>query len=124
MAVFTEVQVNILMDMLKIPADKQHFEEFLDQFQNLIEEKDSFKRYYLSKNDDTLEKILNNPGLQHLAENIFDNLNFEDLDICRGINQSSQQILDYQMDKPMFLLRKFRGLSKGTKETGSKLLNP
>ena len=66
------------------------------------------------------EKILNNPGLQHLAENMFDNLNFEDLVVCREINQSSKQILDYQMDKqrltldkPMFImLRKFRSLSK------------
>ena len=58
------------------------------------------------------EKILNNPGLQHLAENIFDNLNFEDLVVCKEINQSSKQILDYQLEKPMFLLRKFRCLSK------------
>ena len=54
MAAFTDVQVNKLMDLLKIPADKQHFEGFWDQIQNLIEEnKDSFKRYYLSKNDNT-----------------------------------------------------------------------
>ena len=48
------------------------------------------------------EKILNNPGLQHLAENILDNLNFELLDVCRGINQSLKEILD----NPMFWLRK------------------
>ena len=66
-----------------------------------------------------METILNNPGLQHLAENIFGNLNFEDLVVCREINQSSKRILDYQMDKPwstldkpMFLLRIFRSLSK------------
>ena len=55
---------------------------------------------------------MNNPGLQHLAENIFDNLNFADLEICRGINQSSKVILDNQMDKPMFLLKKFRSFSE------------
>ena len=69
--------------------------------------------------DNMFEKILHNPGLQHLAENIFDNLKFEDLVVSREINQSSKRILDYQMDKPsltsdkpMFLLRKFRSLSK------------
>ena len=109
---FTEVQINKLMDLLKIPTDKQNFEGLWVQIQNLIEEKDSFKRYYISKNVNTLEKILNNPGLQHLAENIFDNLNFADLEICRGINQSSKVILDNQMDKPMFLLKKFRSFSE------------
>ena len=108
----TENQVTKLMNLLKIPAEKQNFEELQDQIQNLIEEKDSFKRYYLSKNDNTLEKILNNPGLQHLAENIFDNLKYEDLEVCKGINQSSKKILDYQMGKPIFLLKKFENLSK------------
>ena len=69
----------------------------MGQIQNLIEKKENFEKYCLSKNDNTLEKILNNPGLQHLAENIFDNLKYEDLEICRGINQSSKQILDHQM---------------------------
>ena len=80
------------------------------------EEKENFKRYYLSKNDNTLEKILNNPGLQHLAEKIFENLNFEYLTICRGINKSSKQILDYQMTEPMFILRKFSGISQQNKK--------
>ena len=109
---FTEVQINKLMDLLKIPTDKQNFEELWVQIQNLIEEKDSFKRYYLAKNDNTLEKILNNPGLQHLAVNIFDNLKLADLEICRGIIQSSKVILDNQMAKPMFLLKKFRSFSE------------
>ena len=76
------------MDLLKIPVEKRNFEELWNQIQNLIEEKDKFKRYYLSKNDNTLEQILNNPGLQHLAENIFGNLNFEYLMVCRGIIQT------------------------------------
>ena len=69
-----------------------------------------------AKNHNTLEKILNNPGLQHLAEKIFDNLNFEYLAICRGINESSKQILDYQTTKPMFVLRKFSGISQQNKK--------
>ena len=54
------------------------------------------------------QKILNNPGLVHLAENIFGNLDYEGIEIYRDINQSSQQILD----NPLFWLRKFGQLSK------------
>ena len=56
-----------------------------------------------------LESIFNNPGLQHITENIFCNLNNEDLEVCRTVNQSCRQVL-YE---PMFWLKKFirRGLS-------------
>ena len=50
-----------------------------------------------------MEKIVNNPGLQHLAEKVFFNLNVEDLKMCARINQSCEQILE----NPMFWLRKF-----------------
>ena len=59
-----------------------------------------------------MEKIITNPGLQHLAENIFWNLDVEHLKICGLINQSCQQILD----NPMFWLRKFVGLSKANQK--------
>ena len=85
---FTKDQVTNLMDLLKIPEEKRNFEDFRDEIQFL-------NACYLSKNDNTLEKILNNPGLQHLAGKIFANLNFEYLMICQGINQSSKQILDH-----------------------------
>ena len=55
-----------------------------------------------------METIFNNPGLQHLAEEVFWNLNAEDLKICAQINQSCKQILQ----NPIFCLRKFKGLSK------------
>ena len=55
-----------------------------------------------------LDKILNNPGLTHLAENIFGNLTDNDVVVCRNINQSSKEILD----NPMFWLRKFQSLSR------------
>ena len=57
-----------------------------------------------------MEKIINNPGLQHLAEKVFLNLEQEDLEICMMINQSSKQILD----NPIFWLKKFvsKGMSK------------
>ena len=50
-----------------------------------------------------MEKILNNPGLVHLAENIFENLDHEKLEICRQINQSSSKLLA----NPIICLRKF-----------------
>ena len=57
-----------------------------------------------------MEKILNNPGLQHLAENIFLNLNSAGLKKCQLINQSASQILE----KPMFWIKKLirNGLSE------------
>ena len=38
-----------------------------------------------------MEKIIRNPGLQHLAEEVFWNLNVEDLKVCAQINQSILQ---------------------------------
>ena len=63
-----------------------------------------------------MDRILNTPGLLHLAEKIFDNLKYEDLKVCQGISQSSKKLLDYQMNKPMFLLKKFSHLSKENKK--------
>ena len=56
-----------------------------------------------------MEIIVNNPGLQHLAENILLNLDHHDLEICQGVNTSFKKILN----NPRFWLRKFirRGLS-------------
>ena len=50
-----------------------------------------------------MENILKNSGLKHIAENIFLNLDFENLEICGMINWSCKQI----MDNPIFWLRKF-----------------
>ena len=49
-----------------------------------------------------MEKIINNPGLQHLVENIFLNMIYPDLMKCKLINQSVTQILD----NPMFWITK------------------
>ena len=54
-----------------------------------------------------MEKIISNPGLQHLAEKVFLNLDVGDLKICGEINQSCKQILE----NPMFWLGKFKYLS-------------
>ena len=55
-----------------------------------------------------MEKILNNPGFEHLAEIIFENLDRDHLDVCEQINESSKQILI----NPMFWIRKFKFFSK------------
>ena len=65
-----------------------------------------------------MEKIINNPGLQHLAENIFWNLDVKDLKICAQINQSCKQILQ----NPIFCLRKFEHLSKENQKDWIKIL--
>ena len=60
-----------------------------------------------------MENIINNPGLQHLAEKVFLNLDYEDLEVCGMINLSSKHILE----NPMFWVNKFvsRGMSKKNK---------
>ena len=55
-----------------------------------------------------MEAIINNTGLQHLAQEVFWNLGIEELRICAQISQSCKQILK----NPIFYLRKFKGLSK------------
>ena len=65
-----------------------------------------------------MERILNTPGLVHLAENIFGNLDCEGIGFCRDINQSSQQMLD----NPLFWLRKFEELSKSNQEDWLKIV--
>ena len=116
-----EYQVTKLMDLLKIPVEKRNFEELWNQIQNLIEEKEKLPAPIKSMNDNgtlskavvsPLEKILNNPGLAHLAENIFGNLTDEDTDICQHINLSAKQILD----NPMFWLKKFKSISKANQK--------
>ena len=56
-----------------------------------------------------MENIINNPGLQHIAENIFCNLSDKDIKLCQEINQFCKQILK----SPLFWKEKFmRQLSK------------
>ena len=57
-----------------------------------------------------MEKIVNTSGLQHLAENVFLDLNYELLKECFKINSSCREILE----NPFFWLKLFiqRGLSK------------
>ena len=63
-----------------------------------------------NKSKSNLENLINIPGLQHLAENIFFSLNYDDLKSCQLLNRSSKRILD----NPLFWLKKFvqRGVSR------------
>ena len=65
-----------------------------------------------------METIFSNPGLQHLAEKVFWNLDVEDLKICAKINLACRIILQY----PMFSLKKFQSLSNGNRKDWIKAL--
>ena len=76
-----------------------------------------------------MEKIINNPGLQHLAENIFLNLNYEDLKKCQLINQSTKDILE----NPLFWIKKLipkenqndwiKAIQSAKKSDGAKIIS-
>ena len=65
-----------------------------------------------------MEKFFSNPGLQHLAEKVFWNLDVENLKICAQINQSCKQILQ----NPIFCLRKFEHLSTKNRKDWTKVI--
>ena len=64
--------------------------------------------------------LINNPGLQHLAEDIFLNLDSKALENCQQINQSSSQLLE----NPLFWMKKLvrRGFSKKNEEEWMKVI--
>ena len=68
-----------------------------------------------SKQDSKMEQILNNPGLQHITERIFCNLEFKDLMSCQLMNNSCNQILK----NSMFWLKIWQ-LKKGLSEENQK----
>ena len=57
-----------------------------------------------------MDEITNNPGLQHITEDILLNLDFKKLQVCQSVNKNFEEILN----NPMFWLKKWRlkGLSK------------
>ena len=113
--------------MLKIPEEKRNFKELKGQIQTLIYKKEKFQAEIQSKNEvniqnkveeSPLQNILNNPGLVHIAENIFGNFTEMDVEVCQGVNQSSKEILN----NPMFWLRRFRNFSKENQKDWIKVL--
>ena len=100
----------------------QHYEEE-QQIDNLTAASPSIHSKAANKDDNqgVLANLINNPGLQHLAEEIFWNLNLiKALENCQQINQSSKMILQ----NPVFWLKKFvrRGLSKKNEEDWMKAI--
>ena len=61
-----------------------------------------------STSNSTMEQIINNPGLQHIVENILLNLDFKNLKVCQSINNKIGQILANQI----FWLKFFRLITK------------
>ena len=61
-----------------------------------------------------MNQIVNNPGLQHIIEDVFLNLDFKDIISCQSINQSCKELLE----NPIFWLKKWRlrGLSQKNQE--------
>ena len=73
------------------------------------------------KQTQIFDQIVNTPGLQHIIELVFFNLDFEDLLACQLVNKASNGILE----NPMFWLKKWRfnkGLSKKNLEDWIKAL--
>ena len=50
-----------------------------------------------------MDQVTKVPGLKHIAENIYLNLDFDHIQICQQINQSSKEIID----TPLFWLKKW-----------------
>ena len=72
-----ENQITILMDLMKIPAEERNFQELKKRIEKLMEEKEIPATQIQTQNDDNIqimaeispmERILNTPGLVHLAE--------------------------------------------------------
>ena len=63
---------------------------------------------------------MKNPGLQHIIENVFLNLDYEDLLACQLINNYCKGIIE----NPMFWLKKWRmrGLSKKNEKDWAKVI--
>ena len=81
----------------------------MKRHQDLIESEDLSNKKM--KKTTITDEIINNPGLQHIIELIFFNLDHKDLMNCQLVNKSTKQILE----NPMFWLKKWSfnlGLSK------------
>ena len=73
----------------------------------IIDQFDFLSYQSKAKRTATMEIILKNPGLQHLVENIFLNLNRNDIDKCKLINESSFHILENPMFRFKMFIQKF-----------------
>ena len=78
--------------IVRMLPQKRKMSEILPNFEN---EYKSPKRPHMELEivKNSFENVINNPGLQHLAENIFSFLSYDDLKSCQLINRSSKSIL-------------------------------
>ena len=92
---------------------RKNFHEKTSEFPPTIEEKNKViddsehkpsKRSRMEREvvKESLENVINNPGLQHLAENIFSYLNYQDITACQLINDSCNLIIS----NPRFWINK------------------
>ena len=78
-----------------------------ETMEDAITEADDENKLQLNAEQTSLEKFINIPGLQHLAENVFLNLNYRDHEACGLVKGSFQYFLDQHMANPLFWLEKF-----------------
>ena len=78
-----------------------------------------------SDNESVLEKFIYIPGLQHLAENIFLNLNYRDLKACGSVKRNFQQFLDQRIENSLFWMKKFvrGGMSKKNETNWTEMIH-
>ena len=81
--------------IVRMLPQKRKMSEILPNFEN---EYKSPKRPHMELEivKNSFENVINNPGLQHLAENIFSYLYYKDLDACQLVNRSCRSILGNQ----------------------------
>ena len=65
-----------------------------------------------------IDSIINNPGLQHIADLIFSCLNFKDLNSCDKVHSSWKIFLE----NPIFWLKKCTGISKENRKMWLKII--
>ena len=100
---------NRYKNFVRTLPQKRKISEILPNFENEFKPP---KRPHMEPKiiKNSFENVIRNPGLQHLAENIFSYLSYDDLKSCQLINRSSKTILE----NSRFWLQKLvhQGMSK------------
>ena len=83
---------NRYKNFVRTLPQKRKISEILPNFENEFKPP---KRPHMEPKiiKNSFENVIRNPGLQHLAENIFSYLSYDDLKSCQLINRSSKSIL-------------------------------
>ena len=107
LTVFSETKTKVFQERKKVLI--RNINVFID---DLITE--SFDENENKSIIPRVETFINTPGLQHLAENTFLNLNYREIKACELLNGSFQLFVNQLMENPLFFLKKFvlGGMSK------------